>query len=492
MWHALPEAFSPEAFTMRKVDMIQSRSRPLALILAPFVFGSLTLVLAAGCTPDNNGGNTCAQECAEDEICGADGKCSKLPNEVLDSGPPADAGPQPDSGPVPDAGPGADGGSPTDGGSLQPDAGGGFPLSFAEIPLLRVPRWLTWSEDGTEILFPQEEVVSDQYTYERIERLNPSTGQVEANPLWDFQTNLISRPCRLEDWRREPNIGSAIAGELWLGCRETIPSGSGTLRVVNPDTLQDEGTAPGVIGHTGLAATQDNEAHRVWHQLGGTALSSFEVTDGSFIRVVDTIDASLTFTGIRQLFEIAAPVGSLQTHLLVFDTSPTRLVPIRFFATGWEEAISPLNEKVIPDGPHVVHLLAGQGNFDELDFLAIYPQSGEIRYFHYFYNQSSTDEEPKTFFETENAFMAAPPAAEVDLLRNPVLSPSGDHLFYMHPNLNRIWRVPLTPDSADQVLKYTLPITDDRPRGIVPLTDETVWLAVESPNNNRLMRVTLQ
>jgi hypothetical protein len=451
--------------------------------------GGLIMIVIAACPPQNDGGNSCTEECAEDEICGADGKCSKLPESVLDSGPPVDAGPAVDSGSLPDAGPQGDSGPGADGGMV---ADGGPALDFAEVLLTQPPRWLTWSDDGTEILFPQEEKSGATYIRERIERLDPSSAVVAASPAWDFFNTLPTQPCLLEDWRVEPDIGSSAEGELWLGCRETIPQGNGTLRIIHPDSLQAEGAAPGVEAHTGIAATQDTEAHRVWFKLGGNQIFSFEVADGSQIRLDDTVDSALSFSQIRKIFAMERPSGSTYTHLMVHDSGTGTLIPMRFFATGWEKALSPLTEKSIPTGAHVIHFLAGHGTFDELDFLAVYPQSGEVRYFQHYYNQSTTDEEPVTVFETLNQYQAAPPTADVDLFRNPVPTPSGDHIFYMHPDIPRIWRLPLTPGSATLVLSYTLPDTNDRPRGIVALSEDTVWLAVESPTNNRLMRVKLQ
>lgn len=310
-------------------------------------------------------------------------------------------------------------------------------------------------------------------------------------------------PCGADNIYQENNIPSQHGlPETWLMCRQ----GAGARvyydnQFAQPGLPMEPASVDGFvmvrIDSTGNQVTDFER--RVTFQRGGSTLNIHQLNptqDGrNNPRTKDTVQVS--FNEITQVWQIPS-IPSLGDLIVVFDAGadPKVLVPlVRLHGTEtWVLATqaTQLEKLTLPPETHalvVIGTIDPQGGSDAgiPNVMAIEPSTGFARFFTMNNQATTPTSQFFTQFEPNGSFTGATPDSKTRLLLEP--APGGGAVFYVHPLVPRVWRIPFTPNAENDVTAYTIGGGGLTSTGIVPTGPYTTWLSV--PAQVELIQVTL-
>jgi len=456
---------------MRTRELSSSRFAGLALLCA-------TVFSTTGC-PECRYYNDCpsGQACSTDRVC-----------VDIDTDPGSDTPPPP---------------PPNDGGTID----GVDAMLATEFPV----QWLTKDpRDASRGLYAVYEANGGNTSVDALRAFDLTTGARRTSNDLDFIAvgeldTGPGTPCRVDNFYQEDDIPSAHdLPESWLMCRQ----GPG-VRIYYDNNFAQPGLGQEGVSVDGFvmvpivsAGTNANDfQRRLTFERGGSTLNIYQVNpqqDGiQSPRTEDTVLAS--FEEITQVWQIPSLTGTGDV-IVVFDAgaSPKALIPlVRQFGTlEWQVAtpITTLAPLVVPRETHAAFLIGtidpgGQSDPAVPNVMTIESSTGFVR-FYTMNNVVLTEPAVSQFFtqfEPNASFTGATPESKTRLLLEP--APGGGALFYMHPLVGRVWRIPFTPNAENDVRAYTIGGGGLTATGLVPTDAYTTWLSI--PSTVQLIQVTV-
>lgn len=324
---------------------------------------------------------------------------------------------------------------------------------------------------------------------DQIDAFDLKTGKIINKKQGDERTfldlsNIDGGRCDVQFLRFERDNIFVNGEETWISCASGPATRIAYGRDVNQSLALEQEEMTLVIESP--AAARDDFDRRLCIERGSKNVVSLQIRDtdtvGSERERDDARNTGLS--QVQQLFPVKDDVNGT-TFALAFDRGndglTSTLIPLQRDenATVWtktasNDAFKPLP---LPKGTHAVVLL------DDIDPLgldrtpdvpnvvAIIPQEGLARFFNY---EGQSEIQGEVTFENQGGFLSAPPAATNEALIT--VSANKKFAFYASQNQLKVWRIPLTPNSNNDVRSVILP-AGFSPIGIVPLDDTHVWVA---------------